>query len=65
MDEKYLIELLSHHFPDTASSAQFSSQTHTIDAMTNLLSDYETQLAYGYKKPLTEARKESLYCVTG
>ena len=40
MDDRYVVEVLSHHFPETVSLAQLASQAHTIEAMTLLLTDY-------------------------
>ena len=36
MDDRYVVEALSHHFPETVSLAQFASQANTIEVMTLL-----------------------------
>ena len=59
MDEKYLIESLSQRFAEDVSSAQFASQTHPIEAMTNLLADYERKLTFRKNKPSNGMSTES------
>ena len=59
MDDRYVVEALSHHFPETVSLAQFASQANTIEAMTLLLTDYERKMNYDNRAKQGNMRRDS------
>ena len=59
MDDRYVVEALSHHFPETVSLAQFASQANTIEAVTLLLTDYERKMNYDSRARQGNMRRDS------